>query len=107
MLKQRVITAVALLILLVPALTATNPQALAILTLILCTLGAWEWGRLNNLNFPYSCCLGVLCGLICVSCWYLKVLDLTNYFFGSIKLNFATMVGLDRFSHILVLPMCC
>ena len=81
MLKQRVITAVALLILLVPALTATNPQALAILTLILCTLGAWEWGRLNNLNFPYSCCLGVLCGLICVSCWYLKVLDLTNYYF--------------------------
>lgn len=48
MLKQRVITAIVLLALLLPALFAASPWPFAILTLILIGAAGWEWGRLNN-----------------------------------------------------------
>ncbi len=48
MLKQRVITAVVLLAMLLPALFAVNPWPLMVLTLVLIGAGAWEWGRLNG-----------------------------------------------------------
>ena len=48
MLKQRVITAIVLLALLLPALFASSPWPFAILTLILIGAAGWEWGRLNN-----------------------------------------------------------
>jgi len=81
MLKQRIITAVALLLLLVPALIVSDPTALGMLSLILCALGAWEWGRLNDLSFFKACSLGVLCGSICIGCWYAQVLTQSNYYF--------------------------
>lgn len=49
MLKQRVITALFLLALLLPALFATNPWPFMGLTVLLIAAGAWEWGRLNGL----------------------------------------------------------
>ncbi|MEK7347015.1 MAG: phosphatidate cytidylyltransferase [Pseudomonadota bacterium] len=49
MLKQRVITALALLALLLPALFATNPWPFMGLTVVLIAAGAWEWGRLNGM----------------------------------------------------------
>jgi len=81
MLKQRIITALALLILLVPALIVPNPAPLALLSLILCCLGAWEWGKLNAIAFSYSACLGVICALICAVCWYYQLLSDPNYYF--------------------------
>ncbi len=48
MLKQRIITAIVLLALLLPALFASSPWPFAILTLILIGAAGWEWGRLNN-----------------------------------------------------------
>ncbi len=47
MLKQRIITAVVLLALLLPALFASSPWPFAILTLLLIGAAGWEWGRLN------------------------------------------------------------
>ena len=47
MLKQRVITAIVLLALLLPALFAPSPWPFAILTLLLIGAAGWEWGRLN------------------------------------------------------------
>jgi phosphatidate cytidylyltransferase len=47
MLKQRVITAIVLLALLLPALFASSPWPFAILTLLLIGAAGWEWGRLN------------------------------------------------------------
>ncbi len=47
MLKQRVITAIVLLALLLPALFAASPWPFAILTLLLIGAAGWEWGRLN------------------------------------------------------------
>ena len=48
MLKQRVITALVLLALLLPALFASNPWPFMALTMVMIAAGAWEWGRLNG-----------------------------------------------------------
>lgn len=48
MLKQRIITALALLALLLPALFAPQPWPFMLLTVVLIGAGAWEWGRLNR-----------------------------------------------------------
>ncbi len=49
MLKQRVITALVLLALLLPALFAAPAWPFALLTLTLIGAAGWEWGRLNGL----------------------------------------------------------
>ena len=48
MLKQRVITAVVLLALLLPALFAGSAWPFALLTLAMIGAAGWEWGRLNG-----------------------------------------------------------
>ncbi len=48
MLIQRVITALVLLALLLPALVADSPWPFALLTLALLGAGGWEWARLNG-----------------------------------------------------------
>lgn len=50
MLKQRVITALVLLAVLVPALLHPNASAFQALVLLMVTAGGWEWGRLNGLG---------------------------------------------------------
>ena len=69
MLKQRVITALVLLALLLPALFHTRPEALAGLTLILIAAGAWEWGRLNHLAFAPALGLSSVCLALCLFSW--------------------------------------
>jgi phosphatidate cytidylyltransferase len=69
MLKQRVITALVLLALLLPALFDSRPEALAGLTLILIAAGAWEWGRLNHLTFMPSLGLSLVCLALCLLSW--------------------------------------
>lgn len=48
MLRQRVITAVVLLALLLPALLAESVQPFAWFTLVMVSAAAWEWARLNG-----------------------------------------------------------
>jgi phosphatidate cytidylyltransferase len=48
MLQQRVITAVALLAVLLPALFAQDMRWFMAVALLLITLACWEWGRLNG-----------------------------------------------------------
>ena len=50
MLKQRVITALVLLAVLVPALLHPNASAFQALVLLMVAAGGWEWGRLNGLG---------------------------------------------------------
>jgi len=69
MLKQRVITALVLLALLLPALFHPRPEALALLTLVLIAAGAWEWGRLNQLTLLPSLALSVVCVTLCLLSW--------------------------------------
>jgi phosphatidate cytidylyltransferase len=66
MLKQRVITALILLALLLPALFATNPWPFMGLTVVLIAAGAWEWGRLNGVPAWMAWGGALLCLLACV-----------------------------------------
>jgi phosphatidate cytidylyltransferase len=69
MLKQRIITALVLLALLLPALFATSPEPLALLTLILMAAASWEWGRLNGLGFRPALILTGICLSLCAASW--------------------------------------
>lgn len=69
MLRQRVITALILVALLLPALFHATPQPLAGLTLVLIAAGAWEWGRLNQLDFKASLGLALACLALCLLSW--------------------------------------
>ena len=48
MLKQRVVTALLLLALLLPALFYPSIEPFAVLTLVLIVAAGWEWARLNG-----------------------------------------------------------
>ncbi|HJV60023.1 MAG TPA: phosphatidate cytidylyltransferase [Albitalea sp.] len=67
MLKQRVITALVLLAVLLPALFAPVAWPFAVLTLVLIGAGGWEWARLNGVAGGAALALGVAlagaCGL--------------------------------------------
>jgi len=65
-LKQRVITAVLLLALLLPALFAAPAWPFAVLTLVLIGAAGWEWGRLNGAGSG-SVVLGVLLASSCAA----------------------------------------
>ena len=67
MLKQRVITAIVLLALLLPALFAASPWPFAILTLVLIGAAGWEWGRLNGMAASGAIALGIVVVLGCVA----------------------------------------
>jgi len=61
MLKQRVITAVLLLAVLLPALFSSNKQFFMGLSLLMISAGAWEWGRLNDRSEAVAVLGGMLC----------------------------------------------
>ncbi len=76
MLKQRVITALVLLAILLPALFYSRPEPFCAITLVLIAAGAWEWGRLNGYGNPIASFLGVCCVALCVVSWRLGLLDM-------------------------------
>lgn len=69
MLKQRVITALVLLAILLPALFYPQPIAFAAVVLVLMAGGAWEWGRLNGCSFAASLALAAVCVALCLASW--------------------------------------
>ena len=75
MLKQRIITALILLLFLLPALFHHDTLYWRLIALVLIAAGAWEWGRLNGLG-PYGSVLGGFGALVaCVMAWDLGLLD--------------------------------
>lgn len=70
MLKQRVITAIVLLAILLPALFYQTPVPFNVLALVLIGAGAWEWGRLNQLGQAGALMLAALCLLACGLSWW-------------------------------------
>jgi phosphatidate cytidylyltransferase len=66
MLRQRVITALVLLALLLPALFATSSLPFALFTLVLISAAGWEWARLNGVQAPLpALATGALVALMC------------------------------------------
>lgn len=69
MLKQRIITAVLLLLVLVPAMLYSDPRPFMGFTLLLMAAAAWEWARLNGLQGLPAVAVGALCVLPCALAW--------------------------------------
>src|SRR5574337_329521 len=67
MLAQRVITAVVLLGLLVPALLARTHWPFNLLTLLLIGAAGWEWGRLNQAPPWLAVSMGAVLALACAA----------------------------------------
>jgi phosphatidate cytidylyltransferase len=65
MLKQRVITALVLLAILLPALFASVAWPFAVLTLAMIAAAGWEWGRLNGVSSGAAVALGLLLAAAC------------------------------------------
>jgi phosphatidate cytidylyltransferase len=70
MLKQRIITALALLAVLLPALFADSPQPFLLLSILMIGAGAWEWGNMNGMTRRQSILSGVICVDLCIFAWW-------------------------------------
>lgn len=70
MLKQRVITALVMLLILLPAMFYRSPEPFCAIALVLIAAGAWEWSRLNGYGQSASLAAGAVCGLLCVAAWW-------------------------------------
>jgi phosphatidate cytidylyltransferase len=69
MLKQRIITALALLAILLPALFAAQPEWFMAVALVMMCLAAWEWGQLNGYSKKASWLIAVDCLVLCAVAW--------------------------------------
>ena len=74
MLRQRVITAIILLAILLPAMFYTTPVPFCAVALVLLAAGGWEWGRLNACSSPVSILLGLAVAGLCGLTWYAGLL---------------------------------
>ena len=72
MLQQRIITALVLLAILLPALFYTpSTVPFMVVVLVLMAAGAWEWGRLSGLGQAGSVAVGAACVALCGVSWAL------------------------------------
>ncbi len=69
MLKQRIVTALVLLALLLPALFYREPEPFLLLALVFIAAGGWEWGRMNGLGMAWSLLAGGVCCAACGWMW--------------------------------------
>jgi len=75
MLKQRIITAIVLLAILLPALFYPSHVPFGCVMLALIAAAAWEWGRLNGYGSRVSLFLGAETLVLCALSWWLGLLD--------------------------------
>lgn len=75
MLKQRVITALVLLSILLPALFYAPPWVFYGIALVFMALAGWEWGRLNGLSFYRATLLGLACAVVCGLLWFAGIVQ--------------------------------
>lgn len=69
MLKQRVVTAIALLAVLLPALFYTTSFPFCAVALLLIAAASWEWSRLNGGGPVASLAWGGVCVVLCTLSW--------------------------------------
>ncbi len=77
MLKQRVITALVLLAILLPAVFYPAPGPFVAIAIVLIAAGAWEWARLNLFNGTAALLTGSLCAALCLLSWYLGMVHMS------------------------------
>jgi len=71
MLKQRILTALVLLAILLPALFYPSPEPFTAVILVLMAAAAWEWGRLNGCGGLGAVVVGAVCLGLCAASWAL------------------------------------
>ncbi|MFT3717680.1 phosphatidate cytidylyltransferase [Pseudorhodoferax sp.] len=69
MLRTRILTAIVLLAILLPALFYRDPAPFCALALVMIAAGAWEWGRLNQCGQAASVALAVVTAGVCAAAW--------------------------------------
>ncbi|MCY7371232.1 MAG: phosphatidate cytidylyltransferase [Polaromonas sp.] len=70
MLRQRIVTALVLLAIMLPALFYRTPTPFCVLALIAVGAATWEWGRLNTLGQAASVGLALAFALLSLLTWY-------------------------------------
>ena len=70
MLKTRIITAIVLLAILLPALFYPLPVAFNAVAWVLIGAAAWEWGKLNGCSQSASILIAACALFICATAWY-------------------------------------
>lgn len=75
MLKQRILTALVLLAILLPAMFYPSHVPFACVMLVMIGAAAWEWGRLNGYGPRTSVFLGIEMVLLCGLSWWLGLLE--------------------------------
>jgi len=81
MLKQRILTAIAMLLVLLPALFHSDIRLLALLSLTLIGAASWEWARLNGSDPQISILFGGGVALICLLFLLFKLEVFLNSYF--------------------------
>ena len=71
MLRQRILTALVLLAIVLPALFHPDPRAFNGVVLLAIAAAAWEWGRLSGWSQLLALALGTACAALCVLAWRL------------------------------------
>lgn len=75
MLKQRILTALVLLAILLPALFYPSHVPFACVMLVVIGAAGWEWGRLNGCSVRMAQLFGVEAVFLCALSWSLGLLD--------------------------------
>jgi phosphatidate cytidylyltransferase len=70
MLKQRIITAVLMLAILLPSVFYSEPWLFGFVALILIAAAGWEWARLNQYEPMIARLIGGVCAGLCIASWY-------------------------------------
>ncbi|QTN28489.1 phosphatidate cytidylyltransferase [Rhodoferax sp. AJA081-3] len=70
MLKQRIITALLMLAVLLPAVFYPVPEVFAGVAVVLISAAAWEWARMNQSGPLASLAIGGVCAAVCLLSWY-------------------------------------
>ena len=84
MLRERVITALVLLALLIPAVMAASPLPFTVLTLIMIAAAGWEWGRLCGFGRAGAVASGVVLGIACACIGLLWQVEIPAEAWGAI-----------------------
>ena len=74
MLRQRVITAIVLLLVLLPALFYPSPKPFSVIALVLIAAAGWEWARLNGFTGAPAFIAGGVCVALGALAWWLGML---------------------------------
>jgi phosphatidate cytidylyltransferase len=75
MLKQRVITALIMLAIVLPTLFFSSPWPFCALALLFMAAGAWEWAKLNGMKLVGSICFAGLFIVLAALSWYMGLID--------------------------------